>query len=91
VLDKDCSLCLLVIIVLPTLFIDDNEDDEELIVGIVRFNIFISCNHERFVKLSSKVFDVVVEIRDGVLVLCVVKTCVVSVDLFIGLFWDVNV
>jgi hypothetical protein len=34
---------------------------------------------------------VVVEIRDGVFVLCVVKTCVVSFDLFIGLFGGTNV
>jgi hypothetical protein len=79
----------------PELFVDKEEDDkeeeqddeDEFIVGIVRFNIFISCNHERFVRLSSNALNVVgiiVEIRDGVFALCVVKTCVVSFNLFGG-------
>lgn len=38
----DCSLRLL-----------DIDVDEELIVGIVRFKMLISCNQERLVRLSS--------------------------------------
>ncbi|CAF5200345.1 unnamed protein product, partial [Rotaria sp. Silwood1] len=40
---------------------DDEQVDDKFIVGIVRFNILISCNHERFVKLSSKILNVVVD------------------------------